>query len=229
MAQHRKSPWEDAALPVEVVRNKLSAHQHPKFTGKLKEPPCLPSSSHHTHMPQNSVCFQSPFGVAAKSCFSNPIHAVATTLTHIWVCKLLGQRTPMRRRPNMRVRAAGSWQLPQGCTLSPVGARSSERNESSSRHQHRCCSYPDLSGHCLPEDMQRHLQSQLSSPPSTPSRFTDGTHPWRRPAPGTLPSSPPHHTIPTSGGPEPTEISLHFGIRIFHPPSVSQGQGKLVA
>ena len=50
----------------------LSTHQHAKFTGKLKEPPCLASSLHPTRTPQHSICFQPPCGVAAKSHVASP-------------------------------------------------------------------------------------------------------------------------------------------------------------
>lgn len=63
-------------------------------------------------------------------------------------------------------------------------------------------------------------------------RAADGTHPRRHPPPGT----PSLSFFPEWNPPfwrsraiRPTEICMHFDVGIFHPPSVSQGQGKLLA
>lgn len=156
-----------------------------------------PFLSHHIPAPANLLPVHMWSSSEELCGLLNPIYTIAPTLTHIWICKL-GPEDTMRRRPSLRVRTAGSWKLPQGCTLSPGGARSSEQSESPSWHRHLCCSYPDPAGHCLPEDGQKHLQSQLSSPLSTSSRGTDCSHSQRHPLAGTPPSSLPHYTIPTS-------------------------------
>lgn len=71
--------------------------------------PPMPSPP-HSHTSEQRL-LPVPIWSSSKEphCFCNPIHAIAATLTHVWVCKLLGQRMPTRRRPSMRVRSAGSW------------------------------------------------------------------------------------------------------------------------
>lgn len=93
-----------------VVRNGVlcfSAPQHPKFTGKPKEMPLVPSSP-TTFLPQQ-ICFQSTCGAAVKGCVASSIPSTPLLQpSHIWICKR-GPEDTMRRRPSSRVRTAGSW------------------------------------------------------------------------------------------------------------------------
>lgn len=60
-------------------------------------------------------------------------------------------------------------------------------------------------------------------------RAADGTHSQRHPPPRTPSLSSFQNKNAISWAIRPTEICMRFGIRIFHPSSVSQGQSKLMA
>lgn len=109
MAQHGKCPRDKAAQPAGVVRNGALCPPTPQIYWKAKGIAMLPLlPPPHLHVPAQHL-LPVPIWISSAELrgFPNPIHAVATTPAHIWVCQLLGQRMPMRR-PSARVRAVGS-------------------------------------------------------------------------------------------------------------------------